>query len=50
MPGLGTMGAAVALLAADGCMAAIVLHTALSQVADTPKRFFVALFEVAPEG
>jgi hypothetical protein len=34
LPELRTRGAAVELLATDGCVAAIVLHTSLSQVAD----------------
>jgi len=44
MPTLGIAGAAVALLAIDGCMTGLVLRTTLRHVQDTLKRFVVALF------
>jgi hypothetical protein len=43
MPALGTVGAALAVLAADGCMAGIVLRASLSRVQDTPSRFAASL-------
>ena len=41
---LGIAGAALALLAIDGCMTGLVLRTALRHVQDTLKKFVVALF------
>jgi hypothetical protein len=41
---LGTVGAAIALLATDGCMTALVLRTALHYVQDSPESFVPALF------
>jgi O-antigen/teichoic acid export membrane protein len=43
MPAFGTVGAALAVLAADGCMAGIVLRASLSRVQDTPSRFAASL-------
>jgi hypothetical protein len=46
VPQLGTVGAALALLAIDGWMTAFVLRTTLRQVQDTSKEFTVALFAI----
>ena len=44
MPMQGITGAALALLAIDGCMTGLVLRTTLRHVQDTLKKFVVALF------
>jgi O-antigen/teichoic acid export membrane protein len=44
IPSLGTVGAALALLAADGCMTVLVLRTALDHTEDGLKNFVASLF------
>jgi O-antigen/teichoic acid export membrane protein len=44
VPHLGTVGAAIALLATDGWMMGLSLRTALHQTQDSPKAFALALF------
>lgn len=46
VPSLGTVGAAVALLATDGWMTCLVLRTALRHVDDNFKNFVTAMFTV----
>src|SRR5580704_780756 len=46
VPQLGTVGAALALLAIDAWMTGFVLRTTLRQVQDTSKKFAVALFAI----
>lgn len=46
VPRLGTVGAAIALLATDGWMTCLSLRTALYQVQDTLRTFVAALFTV----
>jgi O-antigen/teichoic acid export membrane protein len=46
IPRLGAVGAAMALLATDAFMTGLVLHTALTHVQDSRKKFAAALFAI----